>query len=149
MNGLVALITGGASGLGLACLHRFVKQGVSHVHFCDLPTSKGEEIVQSMDPSLVTYYPVDVTQDLQVEQMFKQIQEKNSKLNCLVQCAGIGVAFRTYNINVNLFSSYASIIMFDCLETKYAFHGRISSSDGCQCRRNIQCTETSLPSHGG
>ena len=34
---------------GLARLRRFVKQGVSHVHFCDLPTSKGEEIVQSRD----------------------------------------------------------------------------------------------------
>ena len=129
MNGLVALITGGASGLGLACLHRFIKQGVSHVHFCDLPTSKGEEIVQSMDPSLVTYHPVDVTQDLQVEQMFKKIQETNSKLNCLVQCAGIGVAFRTYNINVKLFSFRTLLfylVSFNRLQTKYAFHERMS-----------------------
>ncbi|CAF1060262.1 unnamed protein product [Adineta ricciae] len=99
MNGLVTLITGGASGLGLACLNRFLKQGVSHVHFCDLPSSKGEEIAKSMDPSLVTYHPTDVTHDDQVEDMFKRIQQKSSKLNCLVQCAGIGVAFRCYNIN--------------------------------------------------
>ncbi|CAF0901751.1 unnamed protein product [Adineta steineri] len=99
MNGLVALVTGGASGLGLACINRFLKQGISHVHFCDLPTSKGEEIAKSMDSSLVTYHPVDVTNDNEVEQMFNKIQEKNSKLNCLVQCAGIGVAFRCYNIN--------------------------------------------------
>lgn len=96
MNGLVTLITGGASGLGLACLNRFLRQGASHVHFCDLPTSKGEEIVQSLDSKLVTYHPVDVTNDQQVEEMFRKI----SKLNCLVQCAGIGVAFRCYNINV-------------------------------------------------
>ncbi|CAF5131530.1 unnamed protein product, partial [Rotaria sp. Silwood1] len=70
MNGLVALITGGASGLGLACMHRFLKQGISHVHFCDLSTSKGEEIVKSMDSSLVTYHPVDVTNDNAVEEMF-------------------------------------------------------------------------------
>ena len=61
---------------GLVRLRRFVKQGVSHVHFCDLPTSKGEEIVQPRDSSLVTYHPVDVIQDLQVEQMFKKIEEK-------------------------------------------------------------------------
>jgi len=103
MNGLIALITGGASGLGLACVNRFLKQGISHVHFCDLPTSKGEEIINSMDSSLVTYHPVDVTHDNEVEQMFKKIQEKHSKLNCLVQCAGIGVAFRCYNINVYIF----------------------------------------------
>jgi 3-hydroxyacyl-CoA dehydrogenase/3-hydroxy-2-methylbutyryl-CoA dehydrogenase len=108
MNGLVALITGGASGLGLACIHRFLKQGISHIHFCDLPTSKGDEIVKSMDTSLVTYHPVDVTHDNEVEQMFKKIQEKHSKLNCLVQCAGIGVAFRCYNINVD-FSLFSFI----------------------------------------
>jgi 3-hydroxyacyl-CoA dehydrogenase/3-hydroxy-2-methylbutyryl-CoA dehydrogenase len=100
MNGITALITGGASGLGLACIHRFLKQGISHVHFCDLPTSKGEEIVKSMDSSLVTYHPVDVTHDNEVEEMFKKIQEQKSTLHCLVQCAGIGVAFRCYNINV-------------------------------------------------
>ncbi|UJR08486.1 hypothetical protein I4U23_012753 [Adineta vaga] len=99
MNGLVALITGGASGLGLACVNRFLKQGISHVHFCDLSSSKGDEIVKSMDSSLVTYHPVDVTHDDQVEDMFKKIQKQSSKLNCLVQCAGIGVAFRCYNIN--------------------------------------------------
>ena len=100
MNGLVTLITGGASGLGLACLQRFLKHGANHVHFCDLPTSKGAEIVQTLDSSLVTYHPVDVTNDEAVEHMFKQIRDQHSKLHCLVQCAGIGVAFRCYNINV-------------------------------------------------
>ena len=104
MNGLVSLITGGASGLGLACVHRFLKQGVSHVHFCDLPTSKGQEIVRALDPSSVTFHPVDVTDDNAVEQMFSNIHKQHAKLNCLVQCAGVGVAFRCYNINVNSFS---------------------------------------------
>ena len=100
MNGLVTLVTGGASGLGLACLQRFLKQGVGHVHFCDLPSSKGEEIAKSLNSSSVTYHPVDITEQDAVEQMFKKIQEQNAKLNCVVQCAGIGVAFRCYNINV-------------------------------------------------
>ena len=105
MNGLISLITGGASGLGLACVHRFVKQGASHVHFCDLPGSKGEDIVRSLDPTLVTYHPVDVTDDNAVEQMFVNIHKQHAKLNCLVQCAGVGVAFRCYNINVSLSDS--------------------------------------------
>ena len=101
MNGLISLITGGASGLGLACVHRFLKQGASHVHFCDLPGSKGEDIVRSLDPTSVTYHPVDVTDDNAVEQMFANIHKQHAKLNCLVQCAGVGVAFRCYNINVS------------------------------------------------
>jgi 3-hydroxyacyl-CoA dehydrogenase/3-hydroxy-2-methylbutyryl-CoA dehydrogenase len=44
MNGLVTLITGGAAGLGLACAKRFSRQG-ARVIICDLPSSKGNEIV--------------------------------------------------------------------------------------------------------
>jgi 3-hydroxyacyl-CoA dehydrogenase/3-hydroxy-2-methylbutyryl-CoA dehydrogenase len=44
MNGLVTLITGGAAGLGLACAKRFARQG-ARVIICDLPSSKGNEIV--------------------------------------------------------------------------------------------------------
>ena len=44
MKGLVTLITGGASSLGLACAKRFAKQG-AQVVICDLPTSKGQEVV--------------------------------------------------------------------------------------------------------
>jgi len=45
MNGLVTLITGGAAGLGLACVKRFARQG-ARVIICDLPSSKGNEIVE-------------------------------------------------------------------------------------------------------
>jgi 3-hydroxyacyl-CoA dehydrogenase/3-hydroxy-2-methylbutyryl-CoA dehydrogenase len=48
MKGLVALVTGGASGLGLACVKRFTQQG-ARVIICDLPSSKGKEIVQQWD----------------------------------------------------------------------------------------------------
>jgi len=48
MNGLVTLVTGGASGLGLACAKRFARQG-ARVIICDLPSSKGKEVVQKWD----------------------------------------------------------------------------------------------------
>jgi 3-hydroxyacyl-CoA dehydrogenase/3-hydroxy-2-methylbutyryl-CoA dehydrogenase len=48
MKGLVTLVTGGASGLGLACAKRFNLQG-ARVIICDLPTSKGGEIVEKWD----------------------------------------------------------------------------------------------------
>lgn len=48
MKGLVTLVTGGASGLGLACAKRFTQQG-ARVIICDLPTSKGNEVAQKWD----------------------------------------------------------------------------------------------------
>ena len=51
MKGLVTLVTGGASGLGLACAKRFSKQG-ARVIICDLPSSKGDEVVQNWRSTL-------------------------------------------------------------------------------------------------
>jgi NAD(P)-dependent dehydrogenase (short-subunit alcohol dehydrogenase family) len=53
MKGLVALVTGGASGLGLACVKRFTQQG-ARVIICDLPSSKGNEVIQKWDAILNT-----------------------------------------------------------------------------------------------
>lgn len=136
MKGLVALITGGASGLGLACARRFAKQG-ARVILCDLPTSKGKELVEKWD-SIATmstqevvesadklansstssqnqqnasstnaniqierpvYFPVDVTNEQQVQEMFNKVKQQFNRLDAVLNCAGIGVAFRTYNIN--------------------------------------------------
>jgi 3-hydroxyacyl-CoA dehydrogenase/3-hydroxy-2-methylbutyryl-CoA dehydrogenase len=51
MKGLVTVVTGGASGLGLACAKRFTQQG-ARVIICDLPSSKGNEVIQKWDSIL-------------------------------------------------------------------------------------------------
>jgi 3-hydroxyacyl-CoA dehydrogenase/3-hydroxy-2-methylbutyryl-CoA dehydrogenase len=53
MNGLVTLITGGAAGLGLACVKRFARQG-ARVIICDLPSSKGNDIVEKWSSIFAT-----------------------------------------------------------------------------------------------
>lgn len=141
MKGLVALITGGASGLGLACAKRFSQQG-ARVIICDLPTSKGKEIVEKWDSITNTstqeldenadklsaqsgqtqtvdinalnkskttstnirleppiFIPADVTNEQQIQDMFNKVKQNYNRLDALLNCAGIGVAFRTYNIN--------------------------------------------------
>lgn len=57
-QGLVALVTGGASGLGLGTVQRFVKEGAKVV-IADLPTSKGNEVAKSLGDSVV-FSPMDV-----------------------------------------------------------------------------------------
>jgi short-subunit dehydrogenase involved in D-alanine esterification of teichoic acids len=53
MKGLVTLITGGASGLGLACAKRFSQHG-AHVIICDLPSSKGNQVVDKWNSIVMT-----------------------------------------------------------------------------------------------
>lgn len=46
-RGMVALVTGGASGLGLATVRHVIKMGGKAV-IADLPSSKGAEIAKEM-----------------------------------------------------------------------------------------------------
>ena len=55
---LVALITGGASGLGRATVERLARNGAS-VIICDLPSSAGQNVAKSLGDNVV-FVPTDV-----------------------------------------------------------------------------------------
>ncbi|XP_017892385.1 3-hydroxyacyl-CoA dehydrogenase type-2 [Ceratina calcarata] len=99
MNGLVALVTGGASGLGLGCVRRFVKEGAK-VAIADLPSSKGDEIAKELGDSAV-FTPMNVTSPDDVNAAVTTIEKKFKKLNVIVNAAGIAVAHKIYNFNTN------------------------------------------------
>ena len=54
----IALVTGGASGLGRAAAARLVRQGASVV-IADLPSSRGEEVAREIGGN-ATFVPTDV-----------------------------------------------------------------------------------------
>jgi len=54
MKGLVALVTGGASGYGLATVERLCKQGAS-VIMCDLKTSKVRMQLRELDKIVFSF----------------------------------------------------------------------------------------------
>lgn len=58
-QGLVALVTGGGSGLGRATTELLLKQG-GRVVICDLPTSPGQELAKQLG-SDAAFVPVDVS----------------------------------------------------------------------------------------
>lgn len=99
LKNVVSLVTGGASGLGRATVERFVREG-ARVTLCDLPTSKGEEVAKSLGDNCV-FAPVDVTSTEDVESALALTKGKFGRLDAAVNCAGIGVAFKTYNFNKN------------------------------------------------
>jgi NAD(P)-dependent dehydrogenase (short-subunit alcohol dehydrogenase family) len=45
------------------------------------------------------FFPADVTNEQQIQEMFNKVKQEYGRLDVLLNCAGIGVAFRTYNIN--------------------------------------------------
>lgn len=64
--------------------------------FCDLPTSKGDEVAKEMGEN-VQYIPADVTSEKDIENLVAEISQKYGQLDVVVNCAGISDAHVTYN----------------------------------------------------
>ncbi|KNC19358.1 3-hydroxy-2-methylbutyryl-CoA dehydrogenase [Arthrobacter sp. RIT-PI-e] len=90
ISGAVALVTGGASGLGLATVRRLVDAGAAVV-VADLPRSAGADVAGELDPSgtRVRFVPTDVTATADVEAAVAAAVELGP-LRIVVNCAGIG-----------------------------------------------------------
>ncbi|KAK8765452.1 hypothetical protein V5799_031939 [Amblyomma americanum] len=97
VKGLVALVTGGASGLGRATAARLARQG-AQVAIFDLPTSKGEDVAKEVGNGCI-FTPGNVTSEDDVKKALATVKDKFKRLDVAVSCAGIGVAFKTYNFN--------------------------------------------------
>ena len=94
--GITALVTGGASGLGLATVERLVEAGASVV-VVDLPSSQGKDVATRLGDEVV-FVPADVTSEDEVAAAVAGAQELGT-LRAVVNCAGIGNAFRTVGKN--------------------------------------------------
>lgn len=95
LAGRVALVTGGASGLGRGTVERFVQQG-ARVVVADLPNSPGEEVVSSLGENAI-FVPTDVTSEAEVNSLMAATKDAFGKLDITINCAGIGAAVLTYN----------------------------------------------------
>ncbi|XP_055335222.1 3-hydroxyacyl-CoA dehydrogenase type-2-like [Paramacrobiotus metropolitanus] len=94
---LVVLVTGGASGLGSACISRFARQGAKVV-IADLPSSKGQEQAATLGKCAL-FTPIDVTSEKDVTACLEQTEKAFGGLDVCINCAGIAVAYKTYNFN--------------------------------------------------
>ncbi|MEH0420798.1 3-hydroxyacyl-CoA dehydrogenase [Streptomyces sp. B21-083] len=83
----VALVTGGASGLGLATARRLVADG-ARVVIADLPSSEGKAVAADLGRNAV-FAPTDVTEESQVTVALDTAADLGT-LRVLVNCAGIG-----------------------------------------------------------
>jgi NAD(P)-dependent dehydrogenase (short-subunit alcohol dehydrogenase family) len=87
----VAVVTGGASGLGLATARKLAEAG-AHVVLLDLPRTDAAEVVASFD-GRATYAVADVTDEDQVREAL-DLAEEIGALRVVVNCAGIGTPAR-------------------------------------------------------
>jgi NAD(P)-dependent dehydrogenase (short-subunit alcohol dehydrogenase family) len=89
--GKFALVTGGASGLGLATVRRLLGQGAKAV-IADLASSPGAELAKEFGADVV-FVPTDVTSEEGVQAAVDAASELGG-LDIVVNCAGIVNGFR-------------------------------------------------------
>ncbi|WP_077213306.1 3-hydroxyacyl-CoA dehydrogenase [Bacillus dakarensis] len=98
LKGLVAVVTGGASGLGEATVTRIVENG-GRAAILDLNEEKGAALVEKLGSDNVLFVKTNVTSEEEAQSAINQTVEKFGAIHANVNCAGIGAAQKTVGKN--------------------------------------------------
>lgn len=90
LAGQVAVITGGASGIGAATVHKFVAEG-ARVVIADMQAEMGQALADEIGTAAV-FQKTDVTDESQVKAAIEAAVDTFGGLNCIFNNAGFGGA---------------------------------------------------------
>ncbi len=88
LEGKVAVITGGVSGIGRATVLKFIAEGAKVV-IADIQEEKGRELEAELG-SAVRFIPTDVCSEVDIMSMIELAQSEFGRLDCLFNNAGFG-----------------------------------------------------------
>ena len=88
LDGQVAVITGGASGIGAATVRLFAAEG-ARVVVADMQEDKGQEMAQELGDQ-GAFVQVNVTQEAEVKAAIDTAVERWGRLDCIYNNAGFG-----------------------------------------------------------
>lgn len=114
----VAIVTGGASGLGEATVRNLVAHGAKAV-ILDLNMDRGKNLVNELGEEYVIFDKTDVTSESQVKEVIARTLKTFGQIDICVNCAGIGAGIKTVGkegahpldafkkvININLIGTF-------------------------------------------
>jgi 3-hydroxyacyl-CoA dehydrogenase/3-hydroxy-2-methylbutyryl-CoA dehydrogenase len=111
LSEVVAVVTGGASGLGLATAEAILAGG-GRVAILDLERSNGVEVAKQLGDRAI-FTPADVCSEAEVNAALDKAIAAFGKVNAVINCAGIGTAMKTTGkggpFPLNLFSKTIEI----------------------------------------
>lgn len=88
LEGKVAVITGGASGIGEGTVRLFAERG-ARVVIADIQDERGQQLAEDLGPS-TTYQHTDVSQESAVQAAVQLAVQKWGRLDCMFNNAGFG-----------------------------------------------------------
>jgi len=86
LDGKVAIITGGASGIGRASVQLFIKEG-AHVVFGDIQDDKGKTFAEELGPN-ASYFHTNVRKESEIKAIIDFAVEKFGHLDIMFNNAG-------------------------------------------------------------
>ena len=88
INGIVAVVSGGASGLGEACVRDLVKGG-ARVSIFDFDEQSGVKVASDMGDRVI-FCNTDVTDEKSVEAAIDKTMKFFGSIHVVINCAGVG-----------------------------------------------------------
>ncbi|XP_015870115.3 (+)-cis,cis-nepetalactol synthase NEPS3-like [Ziziphus jujuba] len=92
LHGKVAIVTGGASGIGEATARHIINDGARAVVIADVQDDKGENVVASIGSDRCTYIHCDVADENQVKSLVESTVSIYGRLDIMFSNAGISGA---------------------------------------------------------
>ncbi|GKB94475.1 (-)-isopiperitenol/(-)-carveol dehydrogenase, mitochondrial-like protein [Tanacetum coccineum] len=102
IEGKVAIITGGASGIGEATARLFAKHGARAVVIADVQDDLGKNVSLSIGSKGCTYFHCDITDEAQVISLVNSIVETYGQLDIMFSNAGIISKSKQNVINLDM-----------------------------------------------
>jgi NAD(P)-dependent dehydrogenase (short-subunit alcohol dehydrogenase family) len=150
LDGAVAVVTGGASGLGLATVRRLHGEGAAVV-ILDLPSSAGAEVAAELGDR-VRFAPGDVTSEADVTAALDAAAELGP-LRVAVNCAGIGNGIKTYGKNgpfpLDAFTRIINVNLIGTFNVIRLAAERIAQSDEVAGERGVIVNTASVAAFEG
>jgi len=129
IEGKVALVTGGASGIGRATCQTFAREGAKII-IADINQEGASETAGGIGDNALAY-PLDVTQENQWQQVISTSLDRFKRLDIVVNCAGIGSSNNFEETDLadwnNMIAVNLTGVMLGC---KYGIKGMKSGNNG-------------------
>jgi NAD(P)-dependent dehydrogenase (short-subunit alcohol dehydrogenase family) len=110
------LVTGGASGLGAACV-KLLTQAGAKATIVDLNLEAGAALAEELG-SAAQFVKADVTNEADVQAAIKAAIDKFGALHVVINCAGIGVAEKVLGKNgPSSLASFSKVIQVNLIGT--------------------------------
>lgn len=94
ISGKVAIVTGGASGLGEGTVRAYVEKGASVAIF-DMNEERASTLINELGDDKVAFYNVNVADEAAVSEAINAVVERFGALHICNNYAGIGAAIKT------------------------------------------------------